>query len=119
MHLALLASSGLTQLDLLLITIAALGAGIANAMAGGGTFITFPTLTAVGLSPTVANITNTATAMTTVALQPKNLWRVLMVYFPISLSDCPIHIKAAMMGTEITPLTMALQTRALMGSSSK
>lgn len=47
-----------------MITLAALGAGIANAMAGGGTFITFPTLTAVGFSPTVANITNT------VALSP-------------------------------------------------
>jgi uncharacterized membrane protein YfcA len=48
----------------MLVGLAALGAGIANALAGGGTFITFPTLTAVGLSPTVANITNT------VALSP-------------------------------------------------
>jgi hypothetical protein len=61
---AFLATSTLSPLDLVLISLAALGAGIANALAGGGTFITFPALTAVGFSPTVANITNT------VALSP-------------------------------------------------
>ena len=61
---ALLATATLSPLDLVLVTLAALGAGTANALAGGGTLITFPTLTAVGLSATVANITNT------VALSP-------------------------------------------------
>ncbi len=49
---------------LALIALAALAGGAANALAGGGTFITFPALTAVGLTDTVANITNT------VALSP-------------------------------------------------
>jgi uncharacterized protein len=61
---ALLATVSFTPWQLVLVFFAAVGAGIANALAGGGTFITFPTLTAVGLSPTVANITNT------VALSP-------------------------------------------------
>jgi uncharacterized protein len=38
---------------------AAILAGFVNAIAGGGTLITFPTLTALGLPPVVANITNT------------------------------------------------------------
>lgn len=38
---------------------AALAAGFINAMAGGGTLVSFPTLLAVGISPVVANVTNT------------------------------------------------------------
>ncbi len=45
--------------DLIFVGLAAVGAGIVNALAGGGTLITFPTLTAVGIPPVVANITNT------------------------------------------------------------
>lgn len=39
--------------------IAAVAAGIVNAIAGGGTLITFPLLTALGLPAVSANITNT------------------------------------------------------------
>jgi uncharacterized membrane protein YfcA len=38
---------------------AAVAGGLVNALAGGGTLITFPMLTAVGIPPVVANITNT------------------------------------------------------------
>lgn len=38
---------------------AAVAAGAVNALAGGGTLITFPTLTALGIPPVVANVTNT------------------------------------------------------------
>jgi len=47
-----------------LIALAAVAAGAVNALAGGGTLITFPTLTAVGLPAVAANVTNT------VALSP-------------------------------------------------
>ena len=40
-------------------SIAAVLAGFINAIAGGGTLITFPTLTALGIPPIVANVTNT------------------------------------------------------------
>lgn len=39
--------------------VAAIFAGFINAIAGGGTLITFPTLTALGLPPVIANVTNT------------------------------------------------------------
>lgn len=49
----------LTYFDYLLVVIAALAAGLINALAGGGTLITFPMLTAVGVPAVIANITNT------------------------------------------------------------
>ena len=54
----------LDPLQYLLIALAAVGAGAVNALAGGGTLITFPTLTAVGIPAIAANVTNT------VALSP-------------------------------------------------
>jgi len=49
----------LSGLDLILVGLAALAAGAINALAGGGTLITFPMLTAVGLPAVAANVTNT------------------------------------------------------------
>jgi len=43
----------------ILIFLAAATAGFINAMAGGGTLVSFPVLLAVGISPVVANVTNT------------------------------------------------------------
>jgi hypothetical protein len=45
--------------DFVLVGLAAVGAGLVNALAGGGTLITFPTLIAVGIPPIAANVTNT------------------------------------------------------------
>jgi uncharacterized membrane protein YfcA len=44
---------------LLLIFLAGLAAGFINALAGGGSFLTFPSLIAAGLSPIAANATST------------------------------------------------------------
>ncbi len=46
-------------LDLTLISLTAVTGGLVNALAGGGTLITFPMLTAVGVPPVAANVTNT------------------------------------------------------------
>lgn len=54
----------LSPFDYLLIAIAALTAGAVNALAGGGTLITFPVLTFLGVPAISASITNT------VALSP-------------------------------------------------
>jgi uncharacterized membrane protein YfcA len=54
----------LTALDLALVGLAALAGGAVNAIAGGGTLLTFPMLTAVGVPAVSANVTNT------VALSP-------------------------------------------------
>ena len=47
------------MLDFALLAIAAFGAGVLNAVAGGGTFLTFPALVAVGIPPVTANATST------------------------------------------------------------
>lgn len=49
----------MTPFDFVLIALAALAAGLINALAGGGTLISFPMLTAVGIPAVAANITNT------------------------------------------------------------
>jgi uncharacterized protein len=57
----------LTPLQILALVAASLGAGVMNAMAGGGTILTFPTLLLVGLPSIAANATST------VALLPGSL----------------------------------------------
>jgi len=49
----------LSALDFLLAAFAALAAGAVNALAGGGTLITFPMLTFLGIPAVTANVTNT------------------------------------------------------------
>ena len=49
----------LSALNFILIGLAAVAAGAVNALAGGGTLITFPMLTAVGIPAIAANVTNT------------------------------------------------------------
>ncbi len=51
-------------LSMILVALAGLAGGAVNALAGGGTLITFPVLTAVGIPPVAASVTNT------VALSP-------------------------------------------------
>jgi uncharacterized membrane protein YfcA len=46
-------------LNLVLVGLAAVAGGAVNALAGGGTLITFPMLTAIGIPAVAANITNT------------------------------------------------------------
>lgn len=49
----------MTLEKLILVTLAAFSAGLVNALAGGGTLITFPVLTLLGVPPVAANVTNT------------------------------------------------------------
>lgn len=49
----------MSGIDYLLVTLAAVAAGAVNALAGGGTLITFPMLTAVGVPAVAANVTST------------------------------------------------------------
>src|SRR5688572_25645807 len=44
--------------DTALLAVAGLAAGTVNAIAGGGSLITFPALVATGLGPVAANVTN-------------------------------------------------------------
>ncbi|MBK9924463.1 MAG: sulfite exporter TauE/SafE family protein [Anaerolineales bacterium] len=49
----------LTPINYILVALAALAAGAVNALAGGGTLITFPALTFLGIPAVAANVTNT------------------------------------------------------------
>jgi len=49
----------MTEVELIVIGITAVAGGAVNALAGGGTLLTFPVLTAVGIPTVAANITNT------------------------------------------------------------
>ena len=49
----------ITGLEFVFIGLAAVAAGVVNALAGGGTLISFPVLTFVGVPAVAANITNT------------------------------------------------------------
>ena len=49
---------GVTPTDALLVVGAGLVAGVVNAIAGGGTLVSFPALLSVGLSPVLANTTS-------------------------------------------------------------
>src|SRR5690606_7911233 len=53
------AAMDLTLPQLALVLVAALGAGAVNALAGGGTLLVFPALTAVGVPTVNASITTT------------------------------------------------------------
>ena len=46
-------------LNFTLVGLAAVAAGLINALAGGGTLLTFPTLMAIGIPAVAANVTNT------------------------------------------------------------
>jgi uncharacterized membrane protein YfcA len=46
-------------LNVIIIGLAGIAGGLVNAIAGGGTLITFPILTALGIPPVSANVTNT------------------------------------------------------------
>lgn len=54
----------LSPLELLIAAVAGVAAGFLNALAGGGTLVSFPALTAIGIPAVDANLTNT------VALSP-------------------------------------------------
>lgn len=46
------------MLDILILALAAFGAGVLNTIAGGGTFLTFPALVLTGIPPVAANATS-------------------------------------------------------------
>lgn len=49
----------MSVVDVLVVLMATFGAGFVNAVAGGGSLVSFPALVATGLSPLAANVTNT------------------------------------------------------------
>ncbi|WP_330232584.1 sulfite exporter TauE/SafE family protein [Nocardia sp. NBC_00508] len=54
---------GVTPVQLAVLTVTGLLAGAANAVAGGGSMLSFPALLALGLPPVTANVTNSVAAL--------------------------------------------------------
>jgi hypothetical protein len=80
-----------TEIEWLAVGLAAMAAGAVNALAGGGTLITFPVLLAVGMPAVAANVTNTVALcpgyLAATAAQAKDLrgqGRRLWLYLPAS-----------------------------------
>jgi uncharacterized protein len=71
---------------------ASLIAGVMNAMAGGGSFLSFPAMLAVGVLPIQANATNT------VALWPGQLTSVAALRGDLRKDLLPVVIAASMVG---------------------
>jgi uncharacterized protein len=57
------AAFGLAPIGLALLFLSALGAGLMNSIAGGGTLLTFPSLLAAGITPVAANATSSVALM--------------------------------------------------------
>ena len=80
--------------DFILIALAAMGAGLVNALAGGGTLISFPMLVAVGVPPVASNVTNT------IALVPGYLGATLaqMKQLKTQKKRVMLYVPAAILG---------------------
>ena len=76
----------MTEVELIAVFVAAILAGAVNALAGGGTLITFPVLLAVGVPVVVANVTNT------VALCPGYLGGALAQFKDLSGKARRLHV---------------------------
>lgn len=71
--------------DALLLLLAGMIAGAMNAMAGGGTFVSFPALVAAGLPPTVANATSNTALLPGALASAWTYRRALQPFGPLSL----------------------------------
>ncbi len=64
----------------LLLLVAGLIAGVLNTLAGGGPFVVFPALLAVGVPPVIANASNTYAALPGYASGALGFWKDLREY---------------------------------------
>src|SRR5271154_3072641 len=86
------------------LVIASLIAGVMNAMAGGGSFISFPAMLSIGVAPIQANATNT------VALWPGQLTSVAALHGDLRRDLLPVVCAASILGG-VTGAIVLLNTR--------
>src|SRR5580698_2691533 len=79
-------------------------AGVMNAMAGGGSFISFPAMLAMGVPPIQANATNT------VALWPGQLTSVAALRHDLRRDLLPLTLAASVLGG-VAGAVVLLKTR--------
>ena len=86
------------------LVVASLIAGVMNAMAGGGSFISFPAMLAIGVAPIQANATNT------VALWPGQLTSVAALRGDLRRDLLPVVCPASVLGG-VSGAVVLLNTR--------
>ena len=82
----------------LLVALAGVAAGIANGIAGGGTFIAFPTLLAVGLPSVTANVTTSVGVVPSYVGGIRGYRRQLRTHLPLLRSLFPSCLAGALTG---------------------
>jgi hypothetical protein len=97
-------SSFSTHWHYLWLVTASLIAGVMNAMAGGGSFVSFPAMLAIGVAPIQANATNT------VALWPGQLTSVAALRGDLRRDLLPVVCAAAVLGG-VSGAVVLLHTR--------
>jgi uncharacterized protein len=87
-------------MDVILLLAAGVAAGVVNAIAGGGSLITFPSLIAVGLPTVDANVTNSVSVfpgyLSSVVGSRADLggqWRRVRAILPVSATQLGIAIR--------------------------
>ena len=99
-------SSLSSHLPFLWLVVASLIAGVMNAMAGGGSFVSFPAMLAIGVLPIQANATNT------VALWPGQLTSVFALRTDIRRDLIAVVAAASVLGG-VSGAVVLLKTRQL------
>ena len=92
-----------------LLSVAGIAGGIANGVAGGGTFITFPTLLALGIAPLQANVTSTVGILPSVLAGVGVFRRELTVHRATLRRLVPVSVVGSGVGTVLL-LTGSEQT---------
>jgi uncharacterized membrane protein YfcA len=99
-------SSFSTHWHYIWLVVASFIAGVMNAMAGGGSFISFPAMLSIGVAPIQANATNT------VALWPGQLTSVAALRGDLRRDLLPVVCAASVLGG-VSGAIVLLNTRRL------
>ncbi|WFP63900.1 sulfite exporter TauE/SafE family protein [Mesorhizobium sp. WSM4904] len=91
----------MTFFDAVLLFLAGFASGAANAVAGGGTFLTFGAMTLVGLPPIVANATSSVTQLPGYITSTLAYWTDIRHFWRGALLLCLISAGGALAGSLI------------------
>jgi uncharacterized membrane protein YfcA len=91
----------LSLFDALLLSVAAYVAGMANAIAGGGTFLTFGALSLAGVSPIVANATSSITQFPGYVTSTHAYWSDIKTFWREALLLSVVSAAGALAGSMI------------------
>ncbi|TIV96113.1 MAG: sulfite exporter TauE/SafE family protein, partial [Mesorhizobium sp.] len=94
----------MTFSDAVLLFLAGFASGAANAVAGGGTFLTFGAMTLVGLPPIVANATSSVTQLPGYITSTLAYWTDIRYFWRAERRDQAKQQRAAPEVADIGPI---------------